>query len=65
MARRYHGEWIPAGGPLAFNLSDWIVGYGDVAYQGTLSYYLEAELQACDCVSPNNRIMLFSSSAPT
>lgn len=65
MARRYHGEWIPAGGPLAFNLSDWIVGYGDVAYHGTLSYYLEAELQACDCVSPNNRIMLFSSSTPT
>jgi LasA protease len=59
IGRRYNGEWIPAGGPLAFNLSDWIVGYGEEAYQGTLSYYLEAELQACDCVSPYNRIMLF------
>jgi LasA protease len=65
IARRYHGEWIPAGGPLAFNLSDWIVGYGDAAYKGTLSYYLEAKLQACDCVSPNNRIMLFPVSTPT
>jgi LasA protease len=65
IARRYNGEWIPAGGPLAFNLSDWIVGYGDEAYQGTLSYYLETVLQACDCVSPNNRIMLFAEATPT
>ena len=65
MARRYNGEWIPAGGPLAFNLSKWIVGYGETAYQGTLSYYLEAELQACDCVSPYNRIMLFPASTAT
>ncbi len=64
IARRYGGEWIPAGGPLAFNLSDWIVGYGEAAYQGTLSYYLEEQLQACDCVSPNNRIMLFPAPTP-
>jgi LasA protease len=65
IARRYNGEWISAGGLLAFNLSNWIVGYGDIPYQGTLSYYLEAELHACDCVSPNNRIMLFPSPTPT
>jgi LasA protease len=59
IGRRYNGEWISAGGPLAFNLSDWIVGYGDEAYEGTLSYYLETVLHACDCVSPDNRIMLF------
>jgi LasA protease len=59
IGRRYNGEWISAGGPLAFNLSNWIAGYGDEAYQGTLSYYLETVLHACDCVSPNNRIMLY------
>ncbi len=64
VARRYRGEWIPAGGPLAFNLSDWIVGYGNAAYRGTLSYYLEAKLEACDCVSPYNRITLYSPSTP-
>lgn len=65
IARRYNGEWISAGGPLAFNLSDWIVGYGAEAYQGTLSYYLEEQLQACDCVSPDNRIMLIVAATPT
>jgi LasA protease len=65
IGRRYNGEWVSAGGPLAFNLSDWIVGYGDIPYQGTLSYYLEVELHACDCVSPNNRITLFPSPTPT
>lgn len=65
IGRRYNGEWIPAGGSLAFNLSDWTVGYGDEAYQGTLSYYLETVLRACDCVSPDNRIMLFPSPTAT
>jgi LasA protease len=56
--RRYNGEWITASGPLAFNLSDWIVGPGDRPYQGTLSYYLETTLHACDCVAADNRIAL-------
>ncbi len=56
--RRYNGEWITASGPLAFNLSDWIVGPGDSPYQGTLSYYLETTLHACDCVAADNRIAL-------
>jgi LasA protease len=59
IARRYNGEWIPAGGPLAFNLSGWVVAAGDAPYEGTLSYYLETTLTACDCVAPDNRIMLF------
>jgi LasA protease len=58
IGRRYNGEWISAGGPLAFNLSNWIVGEGAAPYQGTLSYFLECTLHACDCVNPDNRIML-------
>ncbi|MBN1439219.1 MAG: LysM peptidoglycan-binding domain-containing protein [Anaerolineales bacterium] len=65
IARRYNGEWISAGGPLAFNLSDWIVGYGDRPYQGTLSYYLEAVLHAYEGVTPDNRIMLPAAATPT
>jgi LasA protease len=65
IARRYNGEWISAAGPLAFNLSDWIVGPGDAPYQGTLSYYLEMTLHACDCVNSENQISLFPSATPT
>lgn len=36
IARRYNGEWIPAGGVLAFNFEGWLVQAGDEAYQGTL-----------------------------
>jgi len=36
IARKYNGEWIPADGPLAFNLSGWIVRSGAEPYQGTI-----------------------------
>jgi LasA protease len=65
IARRYNGEWISAGGPLAFNLSDWIAGDGDRPYEGTLSYYLEAVLYAYEGVKPYNQIMLFPEATPT
>jgi murein DD-endopeptidase MepM/ murein hydrolase activator NlpD len=65
IARRYNGEWISAAGPLAFDLSDWIVGSGDSPYQGTLSYYLESVLHACDCVTSNNQISLAPPELPT
>jgi LasA protease len=65
IARRYNGEWIPAGGPLAFNLNDWIVGYGDIPYEGTLSYYLETVLHAHDGVKPDNQIMFFPAAKTT
>jgi LasA protease len=65
IARRYNGEWISAGGPLAFNLSHWIVGYGDAPYQGTLSYFLEIVLHAHDGVRPDNRITLYPEPTPT
>jgi LasA protease len=37
LARRYNGEWIPAGGPLAFTLSGWVTAYGNEIYEGTLT----------------------------
>ena len=36
IARKYNGEWIPAGGTLAFNLEGWIAGNGPQVYLGTL-----------------------------
>ncbi len=37
VARKYNGEWIPADGPLAFNLEGWIAHNGSEAYLGTLT----------------------------
>jgi LysM repeat protein len=37
IARLYNGEWIPAGGTLAFNLDGWAAADGDKEYQGTLT----------------------------
>lgn len=36
IARKYNGEWIPAAGPLPFNLGGWIAQPGPEAYKGTL-----------------------------
>jgi LasA protease len=36
IARKYNGEWIPAGGILAFNLEGWVAETGGNAYEGTL-----------------------------
>ncbi len=36
MARKYNGEWIPADGPLPFNLSGWVAEAGDLEYQGSM-----------------------------
>ena len=36
LARKYNGEWIPADGPLAFNMDGWLVRNGSDAYRGTL-----------------------------
>ena len=36
IARKYNGEWIMAGGPLAFNLEGWVAESGTRAYEGTL-----------------------------
>jgi murein DD-endopeptidase MepM/ murein hydrolase activator NlpD len=50
IARKFNGEWIPAGGPLPFNLGGWIAGAGAAAYKGTLTRG-EDTLTACTCSS--------------
>lgn len=37
VARKYNGEWIPADGPLPFNLSGWVSSGTGVEYNGFLS----------------------------
>ncbi len=37
IARKYNGEWIPADGPLPFNMDGWIAHAGDRPYEGTLT----------------------------
>jgi len=39
IARKYNGEWIPADGPLAFNLEGWIAHNGVEVYRGTLTRF--------------------------
>lgn len=36
IARKYNGEWIPAAGPLPFNLDGWVAHAGDEPYEGKL-----------------------------
>jgi murein DD-endopeptidase MepM/ murein hydrolase activator NlpD len=37
LVRRFNGEWIPADGPLPFNLGGWVAHAGSEAYKGTLT----------------------------
>ncbi|MEA3350996.1 MAG: LysM domain-containing protein [Chloroflexota bacterium] len=39
IVRKYNGEWVPAGGVLAFNLEGWIVHNGTAPYQGTMTRF--------------------------
>lgn len=48
IARKYNGEWIPAGGPLAFNLEGWKARNGSEPYLGTLEKFT-AVIRACTC----------------
>lgn len=48
IARKYNGEWIPADGPLAFNLEGWIAHNGSAPYQGTLTRN-GLTVTACEC----------------
>ena len=48
IARKYNGEWIPADGPLAFNVEGWVAQNGTAPYQGKLVRYGEV-IRACDC----------------
>jgi LasA protease len=48
IARKYNGEWVPADGPLPFNLGGWIAHAGLEAYKGTLTRD-DVTLEACTC----------------
>jgi LasA protease len=48
IARKYNGEWIPADGPLAFDLEGWIAHNGRRAYEGTLTKG-SLTVKACEC----------------
>jgi LasA protease len=39
IVRKYNGEWIPAYGPLAFNLEGWIANFGGQPYQGSMTRF--------------------------
>lgn len=55
IARKYNGEWILAGGPLAFNLEGWTVSSANVAYQGTLEKNGKV-LKACVCSDKDSQV---------
>ena len=55
IARKYNGEWIPASGPVAFNLEGWVATAGSTAYEGTLSRG-PSIVTACDCGDANSQI---------
>jgi LasA protease len=56
IARRFNGEWIPAGGTIPFVLDDWVAHAGSVPYQGTLTRGSKV-VQACTCSTSANRIL--------
>lgn len=50
IARKFNGEWIPADGPLPFNLGGWIAHAGQEPYKGTLTRDGET-ITACTCAN--------------
>jgi LasA protease len=57
IARKYNGEWISAGGPLAFNLEGWLAREGGLAYQGFLQKFGNT-IQACVCSDQGSQIQV-------
>ena len=55
IARKYNGEWIPAGGVLAFNLEGWVAAYGSAPYLGTLTRFSRT-VTACSCSDAGSHI---------
>ncbi len=55
IARKYNGEWVSAGGILAFNLEGWIAGNGIEEYKGTLKKHGRT-VDACTCSDPASQI---------
>ncbi len=56
IARRYNGEWIPAGGRVPFVLSGWRVQAGNAPYEGTMVRNGETKT-ACECWDESNALI--------
>ncbi len=56
IARRFNGEWLPAGGELPFILDGWVADYGEEPYLGTLTKG-SIVVTACTCTTSDNRII--------
>lgn len=63
IARKYNGEWILAGGPLAFNLEGWVAANGSGPYQGTMSRFSHS-IRACVCSDQASQIQSGSLKTP-
>ena len=55
VARRYNGEWIPAGGPIPFEMGGWTAAFGETPYAGTMTKGSKV-VPACECSIAENRI---------
>ena len=55
LARKYNGEWIPAEGPLAFNLESWVAKNGAEPYKGSLTRYSRT-VYACICSDQKSQL---------
>ena len=55
IARKFNGEWIPADGPLSFNLGGWIAHSGGDPYVGTLTRD-DDTVTACTCANAESFI---------
>jgi len=56
IARKYNGEWIPADGPLPFNLGGWVASAGEIAYKGTMTRGDETVV-ACTCSNATSNLI--------
>jgi murein DD-endopeptidase MepM/ murein hydrolase activator NlpD len=55
LARRYNGEWIPAGGTLPFVLDGWQVSGEATEYDGRLAKGADVKA-ACECREEKNSV---------
>jgi LasA protease len=55
IARKYNGEWIPADGPIPFDLEGWLAKDGVEPYQGSLTKYSRT-VEACECSDYTSQI---------
>jgi hypothetical protein len=63
IVRKYNGEWIPADGPLAFNLEGWVAKNGAAPYLGTLTRFSRTVI-ACVCSDEKSQIATEATPTP-